>query len=110
MSNILLSGVSGLNANQQMLDVVGNDLANSNTTGYKAQQIQFSDVMYQTLQSGRAPSATNGGTNPVQIGSGVQVGQVEADLQQGALEQTGNEVDMALQGNGYFVVNDGTQN
>jgi flagellar hook protein FlgE len=110
MSGILLSAVSGLEANQQMLDVVGNNLANSNTTGYKAQTAQFSDLMYQTLQSASGSSSGSlGGVNPVQMGSGVQVASVSTNLQQGTLDQTGNQYDMALQGNGFFVVNNGSQ-
>jgi flagellar hook protein FlgE len=111
MSGILLTSVSGLEGNQQMLDTVGNNLANSNTTGYKSQTTLFSDLVYQTLAPASIGSAgVTGGTNPVQVGSGVQVATIESNLSQGTLEQTGNELDMALQGNGYFVVNSGNQN
>jgi flagellar hook protein FlgE len=110
MSGILLTSVSGLQAAQQMLDVVGNNLANSNTTGYQSQSVQFSDLMYQTLQAASVSSSTTvGGTDPIQVGSGVQVAGIASDLQQGTLQQTGNPLDVAIQGNGYFVVNNGTQ-
>jgi flagellar hook protein FlgE len=103
----LLAGVSGLQANQEMLDVIGNNLANSNTTGYKSQSVNFADLIYQTLAQGTAPSATSGGTNPMQIGSGVGIASVSANLQQGTLQATGNDLDLALQGNGFFVVQNG---
>ncbi|HYV35264.1 MAG TPA: flagellar hook-basal body complex protein [Gemmataceae bacterium] len=111
MSNILYSGVSGLKVHQDMLNVVGNNLANMNTTGYKSQNIQFSDLIYQTLRGAtQTVGGGVGGVNPEQVGSGVQVASITANLQQGSLETTGNELDMALQGNGYFVVNNGVQN
>jgi flagellar hook protein FlgE len=110
MSGILTSGVTGLQAMQQMLDVTGNNLANSNTTGFKAQSVEFSDLLYQTYQAATGATADLGGTNPVQVGTGVQVATISNNLQQGALETTGNQLDMALQGNGYFVVNNGVEN
>jgi flagellar hook protein FlgE len=110
MSGILTSGVTGLQVMQKMLDVVGNNLANTNTTGFKAQDIQFSDLLYQTYQAAAGPTSNVGGTNPVQVGTGVQVATIATDLQQGALETTGNQLDLALQGNGFFVVNNGVEN
>jgi flagellar hook protein FlgE len=105
----LFTAVTGMEANQQMLDVVGNNLANENTTGFQAQTVNFSDLLYQTLNQGTGPTANLGGTNPVQTGTGVQVESVSTNTQQGTLQTTGNNLDMALQGNGYFVVNDGAQ-
>jgi flagellar hook protein FlgE len=111
MANMLLTGLSGLDASQQMLDVVGNNLANSNTTGFKAQTVQFSDLLYQTEQAATGGnSTTSGGINPTQIGQGVQVATIASNLQQGALQTTGNQFDVGLQGNGYFVVNNDGQN
>ena len=109
MSGILTSGVTGLQAMQQMLNVVGNNLANANTTGFKEQDVQFSDLLYQTYQAATGATSTVGGTNPVQVGTGVQVATIASNLQQGSLETTGNQLDLALQGNGYFVVNNGVQ-
>jgi len=106
----LLTGVTGLTVNQQMLNVVGNNLANSNTIGFKDQSAQFADLVYQTLSAGTASTATSGGTNPVQVGQGALVSGIDTDFSQGALQQTGQNLDMAIQGNGFFVVNDGTQN
>src|SRR5579862_3470256 len=106
----LYAGVTGLQVNQDMLDVVGNNLANSNTTGFKAQSVNFSDLVYQNLSQGSAASGTAvGGTDPIQIGSGARVASITPNLQQGTLQATGNELDMAIQGNGYFVVQSGGQ-
>jgi flagellar hook protein FlgE len=107
----LYSGVSGLQVNQDMLNVVGNNLANSNTTGFKGQSVNFSDLVYQNLNQATASSgSTTGGTNPIQIGSGAKVASISTDFQQGSLQNTGNQLDMAIQGNGFFVVNNGSQN
>lgn len=108
MSNALLTGVTGLRVHQQMLEVVGNNVANLNTTGFKSQRVRFADLVYQTLQ--QATSTTAGsGTNPLQVGLGVRVAAIDTDLQQGSLEATGGDFDLAIQGNGFFVVNNGTQ-
>lgn len=110
MSNSLLTGVSGLRAHQQMLDVVGNNLANSNTVGYKAQRIRFGDLISQTLAEATKPaSPALSGTNPVQIGLGVKVEAVDVSMQQGNLEATGRDLDLALQGDGYFIARNGSQ-
>ncbi len=111
MANSLLTGVSGLRAHQQMLDVVGNNLANTNTTGFKAQRVRFADLVYQTLNPGQGSTdGTTGGVNPEQVGLGVKTAAIDVNLQQGALETTQNTFDLALQGEGFFVANDGAQN
>lgn len=109
MSSSMLSGVSGLQASQEMLNVVGNNLANMNTAGFKAQTPMFSDLLYQTLAPASL-SANSGGTNPIQVGFGVMNSTMEANLNQGALTTTGNPLDLALQGQGYFVANSGSGN
>ncbi|HWG43738.1 MAG TPA: flagellar hook-basal body complex protein [Gemmataceae bacterium] len=109
MASSLLAGVSGLQANQQMLNVVGNDLANLNTTGFKTQSSLFSDLLYQTLSPASA-SQNGGGTNPLQVGFGTMTSTLETNFTQGALTTTGNPLDVALQGQGFFVANNGTQN
>src|SRR5947209_12530501 len=110
MSTIALqTGLSGLQAHATMLDVVGNNLANENTTAYKTQSVQFQDLVYQTLTAGTGPSGKLGGINPEQIGFGVAVGATESLFQQGPVTPTGRELDVALQGGGFFVVNDGTR-
>jgi flagellar hook protein FlgE len=91
-----------------MLDVVGNNLANVNTTGFKAQRFRFADLISDTkVPATDSVSGQVGGTNPLQIGLGVKPAAIDTDLKQGALEATGNDLDLAIQGDGYFVVNDG---
>jgi flagellar hook protein FlgE len=109
MSSSLLAGVSGLQASQEMLNVVGNNLANLNTTGFKAQTTLFSDLLYQTLSPASA-SSTGGGTNPLQVGFGTMTSTLDTNFTQGALTTTGNPLDLAIQGQGFFVVNNGSQN
>jgi len=104
----IAAGVSGLNANQQMLDVVGNNLANSNTTAYKSQSVNFEDVLYQTLQPATPSTQTTGGTDPIQVGFGTRMGAFENNMNQGTLVPTGNEFDMGLQGAGFFEESEGT--
>jgi flagellar hook protein FlgE len=111
MPSSLFSGVSGLRSFQDQLDVVGNDLANENTTGFKSQRVRFGDLLYQTLA--QATSSTNsqvGGTNPIQVGFGVKVQAIDQNMGQGSLQSTGGDLDVAIQGNGFFTVNNGTQN
>src|SRR5947209_8741002 len=110
MSNSIFTAVSGLRANQQSLDVVGNNLANLNTTGFKGQRVNFSDLLYQTFSPGSASSSSFSGTNPIQVGLGVRPQSVDANFQQGELQATGNPTDLAIQGNGFFIVNEGMQN
>jgi flagellar hook protein FlgE len=104
----LLAGVTGLNTNQQMLDIIGNNLANSNTTAYKSQSVSFEDLFYQTLQPATPSTQQAGGTDPIQVGFGTKLGTIASDMTQGTLQPTGNELDMGIQGSGYFVENDGT--
>jgi len=111
MANALLTAVSGLFAHRRMLDVVGNNLANSNTTGYKSQRALFSDLLYETVRPASASGdGSAGAINPSQIGAGVQVSQVGRMFNQGTLESTGGEFDYAIEGEGFFVVNDGNKN
>src|SRR5262249_3611272 len=108
--NALFVGASGLTANSTALDVVGNNLANINTTGYKTQRTLFKDMVYQTLSAGSSASQTTGGTNPIQFGFGVGVGAVDSLLAQGNLSAAGRNLDVGIQGSGFFVASDGTQN
>jgi len=110
MANSLFTGVTGLRVHQQMLDVVGNNLANSNTTSFKSQRVRFSDLIYQTVsQATNATGDSLGGTNPVQIGLGAKVAAIDPNLQQGSLESTGRDLDLALEGNGFFVARNGVE-
>lgn len=109
MGDSLLSGVSGLQAHQKMLDVAGDNLANVDTTSFKSSRVSFAQLLSGTLKEAQQPSAINGGTNPMQIGSGVTVSSVDRNMTQGSLTNTGQPLDMAIQGAGYFVLNDGQQ-
>ncbi|NIP22554.1 MAG: flagellar hook-basal body complex protein [Phycisphaerae bacterium] len=110
MSFALMAGVTGLQAHQRMLDVAGNNLANVNTIGYKSSRIIFSELLAQVLKRASAPTSTVGGSNPQQIGSGVQVGGISPDMAQGNLINTSNPLDLAIEGEGYFVLSDGSRN
>lgn len=111
MATSLLAGVSGLRTHQTLLDVVGNNLANVNTIGFKGQRVEFQDLLFQTLSRSSATSSNQvGGTNPVQIGLGTRIGSIDTSFQQGNLQATGRDLDLAIQGDGFFVVNDGLQN
>jgi flagellar hook protein FlgE len=107
MSYALSSGVTGLQAHQKMLDVAGNNLANVNTTAYKSSRIDFSELLGQTLQQASQPTDRIGGTNPQQMGSGVGVSSISPDMTQGSIVNTGNPLDVAIEGGGYFVLSDG---
>lgn len=107
MSYALSAGVSGLQAFQEMLDVAGNNLANINTTAYKASSVTFTEVLGQTVADASQPSDRVGGTNPMQVGGGVAVSSIVVDTTQGSIVDTGNALDMAIDGEGYFVVVDG---
>ena len=109
MSFALSSGVSGLQAHQKMLDVAGNNLANVNSTAFKASRINFAELLSQTLRKASQPTSTIGGTNPQQIGSGVGVSGITPDMSQGNIVNTGNPLDLAIEGEGYFVLSDGQQ-
>ncbi len=102
MSFALSSGVTGLQAHQQMLDVAGNNLANVNTTAFKSSRIQFSELLSETIRKASQPSTNTGGTNPVQMGSGVGVSGIVRNMSQGNIVNTGNPLDMAIEGEGYF--------
>ena len=107
MLRSLYTGVNGLRTHQTMMDVVGNNIANVNTAGYKTSTTVFQDVLSQTLQGAAAPgvpAGTTGGTNPAQVGLGVQLGGISTNTSQGSSQLTGRSTDLAVQGDGYFVV------
>jgi flagellar hook protein FlgE len=107
MSSSLFSAVSGLRNNQEWLDVIGNNIANANTPGFKGSQVIFQDILSQTLTAGSAPSTNLGGINPIQIGLGATVGSVTPSFLQGSIQTTNRSTDMAIQGDGFFVVANG---
>jgi flagellar hook protein FlgE len=110
MSDALLSGVSGLQAHQTMLDVAGNNLANVDTYGYKSSRVTFAELLSQTLREATQPTASTGGTNPQQVGAGVTIASIDRNMTQGTLISTGQPLDMAIDGAGYFTLNDGQRN
>ena len=110
MSFALSAGVTGLQAHQKMLDIAGNNLANVNTTAFKSSRITFSDLLNETLKKASQPTSGVGGTNPQQIGSGVGIAGITPNMSQGNIINTGNPLDLAVEGEGYFVLSDGQQN
>jgi flagellar hook protein FlgE len=107
MLRSLFSGISGLRAHQQMMDVTGNNIANVNTTGYKSSQTVFQDTLSQMVNAAGAPQNQSGGTNPAQVGLGVRLASINANFGQGAAQTTGKSSDMMIQGDGFFVVKSG---
>lgn len=109
MLRSLFAGISGLRVNQTMLDVTGNNIANANTAGFKASSTVFSDTLSQMLTASSAPNGAGGlgGTNPIQVGLGVQVAATNTNFNQGSAQTTGRPTDLMLQGDGFFVVQRG---
>lgn len=110
MMRSMYAGVSGLKAHQTRMDVIGNNIANVNTAGFKASRVTFKEMLSQTLSGAKAPQGNRGGMNPQQVGLGVSLGSIDTNHVQGNLQSTGLGTDLAIQGNGYFIVNNGTQN
>lgn len=98
------TGLSGLNANGRNIQVIGNNIANSNTTGFKSSRLVFASQIAQNLSIGGAPSDTFGGANPTQVGLGVTVAGTQRDFNPGSLSPTGDFRDMAIEGDGLFIV------
>ncbi|NLG61652.1 MAG: flagellar hook-basal body complex protein, partial [Candidatus Cloacimonetes bacterium] len=113
MMRSLFAGVSGLRNHQVKLDVIGNNIANVNTLAFKASRVTFKEAYAQIVQGASRPSgaATEvaGGTNPIQIGLGMQIGSIDQLFTQGNLEATGVTTDLAIEGDSFFVVSDGSQ-
>ena len=104
MLRSLFSAISGLRANQTMIDVTGNNVANANTVGFKSSNVLFQDTLSQMLTAGTEATTTRGGTNPVQIGLGVSVAGTTTNFGQGSAQVTGRQTDLMIQGDGFFVV------
>src|SRR5919199_4331507 len=104
MMRSLFSAISGLKGHQLMMDVVGNNIANVNTTGFKSARVTFQDVISQTLRQAGGPTPERGGQNPLQVGLGVQLGTIDTMVTQGNLQATDKPTDVAIQGDGYFVL------
>lgn len=113
MMRSLYSGVAGLKTHQTKMDVIGNNIANVNTTAFKASSITFSELMSQTTQKASGPNATTGtgGVNARQIGLGVKSGAININIEgQGSAQSTGNPFDIMITGDNFFVVNNGGEN
>ena len=109
MMRSMVAAISGLKNHQTMMDVVGNNIANVNTTGFKQSRVSFQDILSQTVRGASGPQGGRGGVNPEQVGLGVVLGGIDTIQSQGTLQSTGKSTDMAIQGDGYFVINDGKQ-
>src|SRR4051794_12068949 len=107
MLRSLFSGISGLRAHQQMMDVTGNNIANVNTAGFKSSQATFQDALSQIIKAPTAPQGGAGGTNPAQIGLGVRLSAISTNYAQGAAQVTGRSTDLMIQGDGFFAVRQG---
>lgn len=104
LTSTLYTGLSGLDVNQTQMNVVGNNIANVNTVAFKGSRAIFAPQFYVTDAGGAAPSSTFGGSNPSQRGLGATVATIQKDFSQGTLEPTGHATDMAIDGNGMFVI------
>jgi flagellar hook protein FlgE len=109
LTGALYTGVTGLSVNQTWLNVIGNNVANSNTTAFKASRVEFKPQFYITDQEASAPSTTFGGTNPSQEGLGAVLASIDKNFAPGAIQSTGQSADMAIDGGGFFVVKGATQ-
>lgn len=111
MVKSLNAGVAGLKAHQQMMDVIGNNIANVNTFGYKGGSMAFQDAIYQSVKSSQTGNTANGGyggQNPSQVGYGVTISGISYDFGQGGASATGRPLDCMIEGSGFFIV--GTYN
>jgi flagellar hook protein FlgE len=113
MMRSLFAGVSGLRNHQIRMDVIGNNIANVNTVAFKSGRVTFKEAFAQIVQGASRPpggsTAVSGGRNPIQVGLGMNIGSIDLLYTQGNLETTGVDTDLAIQGNSFFVVSNGTQ-
>ncbi|PRR83975.1 flagellar hook-basal body complex protein [Clostridium vincentii] len=107
MLKSMYSGISGMKVNQTKLDVIGNNIANVNTTGFKSSRARFSDTLSQNVSEAMAPSQNAGGINASQVGLGVQLASIDSIMTQGSMQTTGRALDVAIDGNGFFMVSSG---
>ena len=113
MLRSLYSGVSGMKVHQSKMDVIGNNIANVNTVGFKSSQVTFSDVLYQTSSAASGPDENTGraGVNPKQVGLGANFASVKTTMDStGGSQRTDNPFDLMIEGDGFFIVNNGTSN
>lgn len=105
----LFSGVSGLKNHQTRMDVIGNNIANVNTTGFKAGRTTFQDILSQTVTGAASAQGNRGGTNPKQIGLGMGVASIDTLFTDGSVQSTGKNTDLCISGNGFFILGDGNK-
>ena len=109
MLQAMFDGVSGIEAHQTRMDAIGNNIANVDTTAYKSTQVSFDEQLSQIIQGSSAGDGVNaGGTNGIAVGLGVKVGSVDTNMEQGGLQSTSTPTDLAIQGNGYFMLGNGS--
>ena len=109
MMRALFAAIGGLRNHMTYMDVVATNIANINTTGYKASRVTFQDMLSQTITGASAPTPERGGTNPAQVGLGMNLRSIDVQHIQGALQATGKLTDFAVQGKGFFIVKDGNR-
>ena len=107
LSSAMMVGFTGITANQTTVDTVGHNIANANTTAFKSDRTLFETLMYRTVHGGSAPTGDTGGTLPYQTGFGAKVAAIQSDFRQGSLQPTGIQSDLAIDGEGFFVVESG---
>ncbi len=104
MLRAMSCGVAGIDTHQNAMGVVGNNISNVNTYGFKSSSAAFTDVMYQTLSNASAPGVSNGGKDPVQVGYGSKTGTISVNTTKGDEASTGNSSDLYIDGEGYFTL------
>ena len=109
MMRSLYSGVSGLQNHQTRMDVIGNNISNVNTIGFKRGRVNFQDMISQQMQGAAKPTDELGGVNPKEVGLGMTVAAIDNIFNQGNLQSTGVSTDLAIQGNGFFVLKSGEE-
>ena len=107
MMRSMFSGITGLKIFQMDMDTIGNNIANVNTVGFKASRMTFQTTLLQTLKAASAPQNNVGGTNPMQIGLGSKIASIDKMMSQGSFQNTGKKTDLAIQGDGFFILSDG---
>lgn len=104
--NSLFTGLSGIQAHQTRTNVVADNIANINTTGFKARRASFQTLLSQTFKEATGPEGGRSGTNPVQAGTGVRLKSIESSFNQGSIQNTGRQTDLAIEGDGFFILSD----
>ena len=107
MMRSLYAGISGLRNHQTRMDVIGNNIANVNTVGFKGSRVTFQDMLSQTIQGASGAAGNRGGTNPMQIGLGMGLASVDTIFTDGSFQTTGKQTDLAIGGQGFFILSDG---